>query len=457
MRNPVQKKILIIDDELSSCTFLSLALKKDYFTEYATDAKKGLELLLEKQFDLVLLDMVIGNDNGLEILERIKTEKPETGVIMLTAFASIKTSVDAIRKGAFTYLSKPIELEELKLIIQQCLSVQQLSEDIVFLNDQLSKVNRYHELVGKSKPMKQVYALIEKVKDVDCNVILTGESGTGKDLAARAIHFSGKRSSERFVVINCAAIPETLLEEELFGHKKGTFTSANQDKKGKLEIANGGTVFLDEIGDMPINLQSKLLHVIQQKEFTPLGGNLAIKVDVRFIVATNRNLRQMVQEGTFREDLFYRLSVMEIKMPPLRERKEDIGILCEHFLRQYCSDQNKRIEGLSPEAKRLLRQYNYPGNVRQLANILEYAVILSADKIIQAEDLPLEIRGYGRPQQKKDDDLLASQLSGYTLKQIERIAIEAALKANGGRRDLTAGSLGISIRNLHNKIKEYGL
>jgi two-component system response regulator AtoC len=306
--------------------------------------------------------------------------------------------------------------------------------------------------------MQQVYDLIEKLKDVDSNVTITGESGTGKELAARAIHYSGRRSRERFVIINCAAIPENLLEEELFGYKRGSFTGAIQDKKGKIEIADHGTVFLDEIGDMSLGLQSKLLRVIQQKEFTALGSNNTHKVDVRFIAATNRNLLNMVHEGKFREDLYYRLNVMNLTMPALRERKEDISLLCSHFIKQFSHEQNKAVKRISPEAEKFLLEYDYPGNVRQLANILEYAMILTNDDEIGIEHLPMEVKNRFTPMMQKNTGIsLHDMLAGMTLNEIERVAIEATLAKNKGRRDITAKELGISIRGLQNKISEYGL
>ena len=346
---------------------------------------EGLCLLEKETFDLVLLDLIIGSHNGVEVLKSIKAYDESIVVIMMTAFGSIKTSVDAMKNGAFTYLTKPLDLDELKVFIKQALTVRRLSDDVNFLSGELKQRFQYQEMIGKSPRMQEVYGLIEKLKNVDSNVTITGESGTGKELVARALHFSGKRKNERFVVINCAAIPENLLEDELFGHKRGAFTGATQDKKGRFEIANRGTVFLDEIGDMPLGLQSKLLRVIQQKEFTPLGSTDTRKVDVRIIAATNRNLKKLVSEGKFREDLYYRLNVINIHMPALRERKEDIPLLCKYFIKLFNREQNKNVQRLSPEAEKLLLLYDYPGNVRQLANIIEHAMILTNREVIGRE------------------------------------------------------------------------
>lgn len=454
----MKQKILIIDDELSTCTFLSLALKKFYDTIYATSAGAGLDLIKKDIFDLVLLDMIIGTDNGLDVLKEIKAYDNSITVIMMTAFGSIRTSVDAMKNGAFTYLAKPLDLDELHVFIKQALTVRRLSDDVDFLSKELEQRFHYQEMIGKSAPMQNVYKLIDKLKDVDSNVAIVGESGTGKELAARALHFSGKRKNERFVVINCAAIPENLLEDELFGHRRGSFTGALDDKKGRFEIANRGTIFLDEIGDMPISLQSKLLRVIQQKEFNPIGSNETRKVDVRIIAATNRCLEKLVSEGKFREDLFYRLNVISIAMPALRERKEDIPMLCSHFIKEFNADQNKSVQRITQEAAELLYSYDYPGNIRQLANIIEHAMILTTTEEISVGHLPIEIyRDSSKSNLDYKDIDIQDMLAGLPMREVERMTISGTLRLNRGRRDLTAQSLGISIRSLQNKIKEYNL
>ena len=454
----MKSRILIIDDELSTCTFLFLSLRENYYVKYATTSAEGLIMLEQENFDLILLDLIIGNENGIEVLKQIKNYDESIEVIVMTAFGTIKSSVDAMKKGAFTYLTKPLDVEELIVHIEQALAVRRLNDDVGYLSAELKQRYQYQEMIGKSQPMQKVYNLIEKLKNVDCNVIITGESGTGKELVARAIHYSGKRSKERFVVINCAAIPENLLEAELFGYKRGTFTGAIQDKKGKFEIADRGTVFLDEIGDMALGLQSKLLRVIQEKEFTALGSSAVKKIDVRIIAATNRNLVDMMKEGKFREDLYYRLNVMNIHMPALHERKEDIPVLCSYFIKQFNHEQNKNVKRITPEAEKLLLAYDYPGNVRQLANIIEHAMILCNAEEIDTCHLPLEVlsRSHNKSTQNKEDSL-KDMLAGMNMKQIERIAIQATLEKNEGRRDNTAKDLGISVRSLQNKIKEYKL
>jgi len=360
-----------------------------------------------------------------------------------------------MQKGAFTYLTKPINIEELKVIMQQASNIRKLNEQIYYLSDQLESKSRFDAIIGESAPMQRVYMLIDRVKDIDTNVLITGESGTGKELVARAIHNAGKRYRERFVVVNCAAIPENLLELEFFGYKRGAFTGAMQDKKGKLEQADNGTLFLDEIGDMPLGLQSKLLRALQDKEFTPVGGSTPIKVDTRILAATNRDLPALIAEGRFREDLYYRLNVMEIKLPPLRERQGDIAILGNYLLGKFSAELNKPIRAITPEAKEMLERLPYPGNVRQLANILEYACILCQDGVISKEDFPEYVTrtdGTGPSGDSIDD-----YLSSHSLKDIEKRAIEATLQRCGGKRVATAAQLGISKRGLLNKLKEYGV
>ena len=438
---------------------VKLALRGKYEVNYATDAIEGLSMLKAERFDLVLLDLIIGEHDGIEILKEIKDYDGDVAVIMITAFGNIKSSVEAIKNGAFNYLSKPIDMDELFVFIEQALRVKNLSAEILYLSDEL-KNHRFqdHGIIGKSAAIRKVYTMIEKLKDVDTTVTITGESGTGKELVARAIHFTGKRKDIRFVVINCAAIPENQLEGELFGYKRGTFTGAMLDIKGNFEVADKGTVFLDEIGDMQLNLQSKLLRVLQYKEYTPLGSNEVHKTDVRIIAATNKDLEVLVKEGSFREDLFYRLNVVNIHVPPLRERKEDIPLLCQHFIEKFGREQNKRINKITPDAMEALMSYDYPGNIRQLANFIEHAMIISNGDTIDIKDLPGTVRGTLHYEQEESyEKKFRERLSRMSIKEIERIAIEATLEKNDGKRGPTAKDLGSSIRSLHNKLKEYGL
>ena len=451
----MKPSLYIIEDEPSICVSLQFVLKEQYAVKTFNSSLPALACIEEAGADLVLLDLRLGNENGLEVLKRIKRINTHIEVIMMTAFGSIGSSVEAMKEGAFSYLTKPINMEELKAILQQAYAVRKLNDQIYYLSDALQSKTRYDTIIGESPSMQRVYMLIDKVKDIDTNVLITGESGTGKELVARAIHETGCRHDERFIVVNCAAIPENLLELEFFGYKRGAFTGAVQDKKGKLELADNGTLFLDEIGDMPQNLQSKLLRALQEKEFTPVGGSRPIKFNAHIIAATNRNLSKMVEEGRFREDLYYRLKVMEIKMPPLRERKGDIPILCNYLLGKFSNELNKPIRAISPDAVEKLESLPYPGNVRQLANILEYACILCTDGIIRVGDFPDDVgrtRGTDAP-----DEIIDRYLSGASIKEIERRAIEATLRRCNGHRAATAAQLGISKRGLLNKLKEYGI
>ena len=423
----MKEKILIIDDEKNICTSLTYALEDDYTIFSETNPDKGVEIIKNENINLVLLDLKIGNINGIDILKEIKNINKNIVVIMMTAYGTIESSVEAMKIGAYTYLTKPLNIDELVITIKQALEYQGLFNKVNELNNQLREKYSYKGIIGKSKEMLKLFELIEKIKDVDVNVLITGESGTGKGLVARAIHYSGKYSRERFVEINCAAIPEGLLESELFGHKKGAFTGADRDKTGKLEYAGKGTILLDEIGDMSLNLQS----------------------EARIIAATNKNLLELIENNNFRLDLYYRLNVININLPPLRSRREDLPLLFEHFIKLYNKKFGKNVRKLSSEAERMLLSYSYPGNVRELSNIIERAVLLSEDGDIKEDFIPNEV--------KINSIIDLDNLYGLSLKSVEKKVIEAALKINQGKRNETAKMLGISERGLRNKINEYDL
>lgn len=450
----MKSTILILDDEQSICEALYFALRTDYTVEFCTSPEDGLRLLRAKSFDAVLLDIRLGTHNGLEILRAIRNVQLDTAVIIMTAYGSEKTSIEAMKSGAFAYLLKPLNIDELKLTISKALDFHRMSDDVRFLSDELRTHRTDHQIIGESRAMRQVYRLIDIFKDVDSTVLITGESGTGKELAARAIHDRGRRKNARFVAVNCAAIPEGLLESELFGHKRGAFTGAVSDQKGKFLLADHGTIFLDEIGDMPLSLQAKILRVLQEKEVLPIGETRSQQVDVRVIAATNRDLQKMVAAGSFREDLYYRLNVSPIHMPPLRERREDILPLCSYFIRRYNAEQKKSITGISESAKRKLVSYYYPGNVRQLANMIERATILTVGSVISDLALPEEL---DQASGATETDRLIDLLSGMTLKEAEQLCIRAALRQCGGRKADAARVLGISERGLWYKLKEYGI
>lgn len=470
----MKKKILIVDDEKSICTFLSLALEDEYEVFTAESSEAAYEILEKEDISLVVLDLLLGEESGLAVLKEIKEKNEEIAVIMMTAYGDIKTSVEAIKQGAFHYLSKPLDLDELQHYISQALELQNLSRRVENLSAALEELEHrtyYGEIIGKSEPMQNVYRLIEKVKNLDTSVIITGESGTGKELVARAIHNNGERRNENFVSINCAAIPEGLLEEEFFGHAKGSFTGATVDKKGKLELADHGTLFLDEVGDMPMSLQGKLLRVLQEKEMMPIGGVKYKKIDVRIICATNRNLKAMVEEGTFRSDLYYRIHVVNIHVPTLKERKQDIPDLCSTILMRFAEKMKRPCAELTAEAERFLLEYNYPGNVRELINILEYACIVCTGGKIDIRDFPVEVLEAKRTSQNMEkeagggsitENITAAEavkryLSGMTIKEVEKLMIENALVSNPQSKRAAARELGISDRNLFYKIQEYNL
>lgn len=445
----MKSKVLIIDDETAICVSIHSALKKDYDVAFATSEEEALTRVSEEHFDVILLDLRLGNSDGVEVLKKIKKLDPCSVVIMITAYGSIRSSVNAMKEGAFNYLTKPVELDELRIFVSQAIAFHSLSQKVDYLSAELQNRYKYGDMIGKSDVMQRVYQLVEKVKDVDCGVLLSGESGTGKELAARAIHYMGRRGKEQFVVVNCAAIPEGLLEEEFFGHKKGSFTGAHSDKKGKVELADKGTLFLDEIGDLPLALQGKLLRVLQEKEFSPIGSNEVISIDIRLIAASNKNLLEMISEGKFREDLYYRLNVVEIQLPPLRERKGDISILVQSFLEQFSKEQNKNIRAVSSGAMRKLMCYRFPGNVRELRNIIEYACIMCSGDQIEESDLPRSVYEY-------KDELAFAENPPLSLAEIEKNAILRSITRNSGHQKKTAEELGISERSLRTKLSAYG-
>lgn len=457
----MKHKILIIDDEIDICNSLTFALEDQYDVWSTTEPLLGLNQIICDSIKVVLLDLKIGNVDGIDVLTQIRTIDNAIQVIIMTAFGTIVSSVDAIKKGAYTYLTKPLDLKTLEQTIKDAIEQYENNAKKDYFVTEQEDIVSCHGIIGKSVQMEAVFHRIEKLKDVDTSVIVTGESGTGKELVARAIHFSGKRASGHFVDINCAAIPENLLEDELFGHKKGSFTGAISDKIGKFEYANGGTIFLDEIGDMPLNLQAKLLRVLQQREVTPLGSNKTVKVNVRVIAASNKDLKRCVEEGSFRSDLYFRLNVIEIVLPPLRERRSDLTMLFKYFIAIYNQQMEKSVLGFSNEAEKRMLAYDYPGNVRELSNIIECAILLSQSNYIELDVLPVEVCVENKSLKETLDLSLGSRfgtesLVGLTLQEAERKLIEAALKLNKGKK-ATAIMLGISERGLRNKINEYGL
>jgi two-component system response regulator AtoC len=452
--------VLILDDERAICTSLSFALEDMYQIVTTTNPKEAMHMIEERSFDIVLLDLRIGACSGLDVLQQIKQKRPSITVIMMTAYASIESSIEAIKQGAYYYIEKPINTEELQLLMMKALEHKRLTLQVQTLHEKLEQTNFRRQFLGKSKAMEHVFSMIERVKDIDSNVLVTGESGSGKELVACAIHNAGRRKNGPLEIVNCAAIPETLLESELFGYEKGAFTGATHKKQGKFAAANGGTLFLDEISEMPLPLQAKMLRVIQEREITPLGSNQKIPLDVRIVSATNKQLEQMVAEGTFREDLYFRLNVIPITIPPLRERQEDLPLLIEHFLQKYGQEMNKGQKALSATARRLLLTYSYPGNVRQLGNIIEYAVALSDSETITEADLPEYIQVQSEifsPLPLDMDEQTITIPIGVPMKEVEKEVIAATLHYCGWHRQETARILQISERSLRDKIKLYNI
>ncbi|WP_018923032.1 sigma-54-dependent transcriptional regulator [Salsuginibacillus kocurii] len=447
--------VLIIDDEPSICTSLEFVLEDDYNVWSATNSAEGFQLLEHHPIDLCLVDLKIGQENGLDVLQQIKDFNSNIVIVMITAYGTISSSVEALQKGAYSYLTKPLNMDELRSVIEQAFQYVKLNRQVDYLTNELEKKYNRDGFLARSEPMNKVFKLIDKVKQVNTNVLITGESGTGKELAARSLHFSGTRQREHFEVVNCAAIPEHLLESELFGYEKGAFTGATQAKEGKFEQANGGTIFLDEIGDMSLNIQVKLLRVLQGKEITRLGSNQTMNLDVRLIAATNKDLKTEVEAGRFREDLYFRLNVIQIHLPPLRERMDDVLLLAHHFIQALNEELNTSIQGLSSEAEACLQSYSFPGNIRELRNIIESSMVIADGACIEKDDLPETVagaRGSAPPEQT-----LSYGEVGQTLKEIEKEHIKLTLTHFKGHRKKTAETLGISERSLRDKIKLYDL
>lgn len=454
MEKASKYNILIADDESAITSGLSELLKEEgYNTDTTDDGNKAFDKLQKYAFNLVLVDLMIPGMDGLQILNEIKKRQMATEVIIITGKGTISTAVKAIKAGAYDYLTKPVEPERLKTIIPKALEYQ----DLVLTNKRLQQtirnlnLTRYEDLIGTHEKMRQVYQLIETVAGTAASVFITGESGTGKELVARAIHQKSGRADHPFIAINCSAFPRDILENELFGHEKGAFTGALNEKAGCFEMADAGTLFLDEIGELAVDTQSKLLRVLEEKRFRRLGGTKEISVDVRVIAATNRNIEKALEQGQLREDLYYRLKVVEIELPPLRERMSDLEPLIAEFLRKSNQQNNKNLKGFSPECLKVLRNYDWPGNVRELRNVIERAVILCPGETIQTEYLPSEVF---QPKGKASTQTMTVHL-GQKLDEIEREIILKTLQLSKNNKTKAAKRLGISLKTMHNKLNKY--
>ncbi len=398
------------------------------------------------------MDIRMTDMHGIEAMREIKKISPSIPVVMMTAYASVKTAVEALKSDAYDYLTKPLEIEELKILIQKALDHYRLHEENVFLKERLADRFDFSKVIGKSRPMKDLFETLSLIAPSDATVLIFGESGTGKELVANAIHQNSLRVEKPFIKVSCAALPETLLESELFGHERGAFTGALTRKAGRFQLANGGTLFLDEVSEMSSATQVKLLRVLQEREFEPLGSTKTIQVDIRLITATNKDLEAEVKEGRFREDLFYRLNVIPIRLPSLRERREDIPLLAEHFFRHYQEKNRSSVKGFLPKTMDTLIRYDWPGNIRELENTVERAILLCRSEYIMPQDLPLAVQGA-----QNGAHPIVSVPPGMPLKEVEREVIVQTLGETGGNRTQTARVLGISRKTLQNKIKEYGI
>ncbi len=448
-------RILVVDDEQSMRDFLSIMLKKEgYDVVTAENGGSALKVIQSEIFDLIITDVKMPGVDGIEVLRTTKDVSPETVVIMITAFATTETAVEAMKLGAYDYITKPFKVDEIKLVIQKALEKRNLRKENILLRREIESRAGFANFIGASAPMQRVFSLIRQVADTKSTVLVTGESGTGKELVAKAVHFNSSRKGSPFVTVNCGAIPETLLESELFGYMKGAFTGATSNKQGLFEAAAGGTIFLDEISATTPALQIKLLRVLQEREFMRVGGTVDIKMDARVISASNRDLLQEISKGTFREDLYYRLNVIPIPLPALRDRKEDIPLLVEFFLKKFSG--GKEPKKIAPEAMNMLMNHRWPGNVRELENTIERLVILASSDIISHEHIPENIKNAHSGPELAPMDIPDQGLDmEKILENIEKSLLLKALEKTGGVKTDAAKLLGLSFRSFRHRLQKY--
>jgi DNA-binding NtrC family response regulator len=444
--------ILAVDDDAVACDLLREVLEQEgYQVNTATTGQEAIDLAREVPFDLAIIDIRIPDISGIEVLKALKRANVQMPVLMTTAYSSMNTAIEAIREGAYDYLSKPCKMEELTITVRRALEQYKLLRENQYFRQELREKYKFENIVGTTPAMLAVYKTVARLVDSKATVLIEGESGTGKELIARAIHFNGPRAEQPFVAVECASLAESLLESELFGHVRGAFTGAVETKKGLFEIADGGTIFLDEIAEISMGLQAKLLRVLQEHEIRRVGGTQPIQLDVRVIAATNKDVEALVKAERFREDLFYRLNVVTLHLPPLRKRQEDIPLLANHFLRKYSEVNHKLISHITPEAMELLCAYHWPGNVRELEHTIERAVTLTMNSALLPGDLP------PRLQQQTDGPRLATSAQLLTLEELEKQHIQAVLRATEGNKKRAAQILGINRRSLYRMAKRYGL
>jgi len=481
MNTEQKSKILIVDDDQSIREFMELLLtKENYIVKTSSSALEAIKLVEQEKFDVIFLDIQMPQISGIEALVSFKKMDPTVEIIIITAFGSTEIAIDVIKKGAYDFISKPFKIDTILNTTKKAIEKRHLSYENIMLKARIGEKYSYHNMIGSSAPMLMLYEMIKIVSQTTSNILITGESGTGKELIAKAIHSNSNLKQKPFVVVNCGAIPENLMESELFGHKRGSFTGAVMDKTGLFEAANGGTIFLDEVGELPIHLQVKLLRTIQERTIKKVGDTKDININVRLICASNKNLDKMVKNGTFREDLFYRLNVIQIHAPSLKEHREDVPMLISYFMEKYSKNINKTIKDITEEAVFALKNYNYPGNVRELENIIERAVVLCSGETIKISDLPqhivdiykgdsvnhppaLDIAG------EEQKSILLNELSALEkipdsgiemekiVERIEKKLLENALHKTGGVKKHAAKLLGITFRSMRYRLEKYGM
>jgi len=451
------KSVLIVDDEVGTRESLRMILKNDYEVFLAKNAEEALIQFKEHSPDVILLDIILPDLDGLKVLEKVKQKEPEAIVIMITATRTVKTAVEAMKLGAYDYITKPFDMDELCLVVSRALATQALEKEVKYLREEIDKSFGFENIIGRSKVMEDIFKIVRQIADSKSTVLIMGESGTGKELISRAIHYNSNRRNSPFVTINCAAIPDTLIESELFGHEKGAFTNAIERKLGRFEVAHQGTLFLDEIGELSLTTQAKILRFLEEKEFTRVGGSKTIKVDVRLITATNKDLAQLLKKGSFREDLYYRINVVPVLIPPLRERREDIPLLLDYFVRKFNQENNKNVKGVSKEALELIMNYEWPGNVRELENLTERVIALTSNEYIQANELPFSLINISKINGLKEYILNGKVSFLKAEEEFERGIILDALKRTNYVQSHAAEILGISRRILKYKMDKLGI
>jgi two-component system response regulator HydG len=431
----------------------AVLVAEGYEIVQAEDGQAAISAVENRFYDLVLMDVRMPNVDGIQALQKIKQISPDIPVIIMTAYASVGTAVDALKSGAHDYLMKPLDIDELKIIVDKALRYHQLEQENLFLKERLNDRFDFSNIIGRSPAMEKLFETMALVAPSEATVLIVGESGTGKELIADAIHQNSPRKDSPFIKVNCAALPETLLESELFGHEKGAFTGATARKKGRFQLAHHSSIFLDEIAEMAPATQAKILRVLQEREFEPVGSSQTMKVDTRVIAATNQNLEEEIQAGRFREDLYYRLNVVTVEVPPLRQRREDIPFLSDFFLKIYAQKNHRLIKGFTPRATDVLMRYDWPGNVRELENIIERAVIMARGEMITPLEFSTDLQKFAENLEETEIDLSP----GRSLKEVERVMILRTLQETGGNRTHAAKILGISRRTLQLKLKQYGI